>query len=237
MERELTQGTGPDSDSDLDSDDMGANVEAEPELNVKIDAAAEIELAAQMDVDAELDGPDRNKAQRLPRDHRPQQQVISQNDSQSTSNSALSERIVLQTRTPGYRAPSPSSREHPPQRSHMQTPARSQQTSPTVPFRSGSLKVFESNRRTDLPPLSQRFVAEGDRNDGGAGAGTKSKRDKADELLSQTNSQSQEDPQLRSQDSQGSWFSGSYKQSCYQLQTQAPYESQSFSLSETSTGL
>lgn len=194
----------------------------------------------QMKVDTELDS---TKVQNLPGDHQPQRQGTPQDALHPTSSSALSEGIVLPTQAPGYQSPSPPFHGNTPQsigvRNHMRTQAQSQsqQTGSTKHFRSGSLKVTMSPRSkgTNLPPLSQRFVAERDRNSGGTGAGI-AKRDEADDPISQATSQSQQDSQPRSQESQGSWFS-SYRQPFYQLQTQAPYESQSFSQSDMSTGL
>lgn len=156
--------------------------------------------------------------------------------------------LALQTQTPGYQAPSPSltnSHEHTPQpilRRHLQTPSQSQnqRNGSTTQFRSGSLKLSPMTKHVNLPPSSKHLVTEGSES---AGTGAETKRDismEADEPISQGiahSTQSQQDSQSQSQESQSS---GGYRHSFFQLQTQAPYQSQSFSQSlseQSSAGL
>lgn len=248
MERELTQRSGRYSDSD--SDGMDANAEVKPDFSAEEDAAltkiaipnlqsnenenirpssAMGQGQGQMEADTELERPDDPKKQKLPRDHQLQEQGTPRDVSQPASK-----------QPPAYRVLSPIPRERTPQwtglQNHTRTPVQRQshQTSPTKSFRSGSLKVSPMNKPANLLPLSKRFVVES-RN--GDGTGTSGQRHETDEPISQATSQSQQNSQPLSQESQSSWFSGSYGQPFYQLQTQAPYESQDFSQSDTSTGL
>ena len=205
-----------------------------------------------MDVDAELEWPEDMP---IPGSGVP---IMSpsqpQDDSQPLGNSDLSAPFVLKRQAPLYTAPSPSSlsrtadqQQHTsratasPDQILSQTKTQSQNQNrlrARRSFRSGSLKVIPglkiSRRGSTSQSIGNDRSASGNVSGSWGRVGSAASME-ADALISQAIAKSQSQ-QLESQESQGSVDAGAYKHSYIQLQTQAPYQSQSQSLSETNAG-